>query len=137
MVGFCWSSVLLTRCDVAAELGISLATGYKWLRRWQREGEGGLRDRPSRARDHPRRTPREWEAAVCALRRDRKLGPARIAPLVGMPALTVHAVLARHGLSRLAWMDRPTGTVIRRYERARPGELVHVDVKKLGHLRCN
>jgi len=47
----------------------------------------------------------------------------------------VHAVLTRHGLSRLAWMDRPTGQLIRRYERDRPGELLHVDVKKLGRLR--
>jgi hypothetical protein len=50
-------------------------------------------------------------------------------------ASTVHAVLARHGMSRLAWLDRPTGQLIRRYERGRPGELVHVDVKKLGRLR--
>ena len=62
-------------------------------------------------------------------------GPRRIAALVGLPASTVHAVLARHGLPRLAWLDRPTGQVIRRYERDRPGELVHVDVKKLGRLR--
>lgn len=52
-----------------------------------------------------------------------------------MPASTVHAVLTRHGLSRLAWMDRRTGELIRRYERDRPGELLHVDVKKLGRLR--
>jgi transposase InsO family protein len=69
------------------------------------------------------------------LRRSRKLGPARIAALVGLPASTVYRVLCRHGLNRLAWMDWPTGRVIRRYERARPGELVHVDVKKLGRLR--
>ena len=55
--------------------------------------------------------------------------------MLELPASTVHAVLARHGLSRLSWMDRPTGEVIRRYERDRPGELVHVDVKKLGRLR--
>jgi transposase InsO family protein len=52
-----------------------------------------------------------------------------------MPASTVHAVLTRHGLHRLAWLDRPTGHRVRRYERDRPGELVHVDVKKLGRLR--
>ena len=63
-----------------------------------------------------------------------KLGPARIAPRVGRPASTVHRVLVRHGLGRLAVMDRATGRVIRRYERARPGELVHVDVKKLGRI---
>ncbi len=69
------------------------------------------------------------------LRQARKLGPARIAPLVGVPASTVHAVLTRHGLNRLAWLDRSTGQLVRRYERAAPGELIHVDVKKLGRLR--
>lgn len=71
---------------------------------------------------------------MCRLRRDRKLGPARIGPALGLPASTVHRVLTRHGLNRLAWLDRPTGAVIRRYERDRPGELIHVDVKKLGRI---
>jgi hypothetical protein len=52
-----------------------------------------------------------------------------LAPLLGMPASTIHAVLTRHGLHRLDWLDRPTGEPIRRYERERPGELLHVDVK--------
>ena len=69
---------------------------------------------------------------MLALRSSRKLGPARIGPLVGLAPSTVHAVLRRHGMHRLAWLDRPTGQLIRRYERARPGELIHVDVKKLG-----
>jgi transposase InsO family protein len=69
------------------------------------------------------------------LRQTRKLGPARIAPLVGLPASTVYRVLCRHRLNRLASLDRPTGQPIRRYERAHPGELVHMDVKKLGRLR--
>ncbi|GGR07866.1 hypothetical protein GCM10010195_73380 [Kitasatospora griseola] len=51
-----------------------------------------------------------------------------------MPASTVHRVLTRHGINRLRWMDRPTGQVVRRYERERPGELVHVDIKKLGNI---
>ena len=72
---------------------------------------------------------------MLALRAARKLGPARIGPLVGLAPSTVHAVLRRHGMHRLAWLDRPTGQLIRRYERARPGELVHVDVKKLGAIR--
>jgi transposase InsO family protein len=120
---------------VAAELGISRATGYKWWARWRAEGPPGLLDRSSRAHRIPHRTPDTIEQRVCTLRVTRKLGPARIAPLVGLSASTVHAVLTRHNLSRLAWLDRPTGTLIRRYERARPGELVHVDVKKLGRLR--
>jgi transposase InsO family protein len=72
---------------------------------------------------------------VVALRQARKLGPARIAPLVGLPASTVYRVLVRHRLHRLSFLDRPTGEQIRRYERASPGELVHVDIKKLGRLR--
>lgn len=120
---------------VAAELGVSRATGYKWLARWHAEGAAGMADRPSRARRVPHRTPIVVEQQIVRLRVERKLGPARIGPLLGVAASTVHAVLARLGLSRLAWLDRPTGAVIRRYERARPGELVHVDVKKLGRLR--
>ncbi len=120
---------------VAAEMGVSRTTGYKWLTRWLTEGDAGLQDRPSCAHTIAHRTPPEVEAQVVALRQQRKLGPARIGPLLDMPASTVHAVLARHGVSRLAWMDRPTGQLIRRYERDRPGELVHIDVKKLGRLR--
>ena len=120
---------------VALELNVSRATGYKWLARWRAEGAAGLADRSSRAHRLPGKTPPSLEARVLALRAARKLGPARIGPLLGMPASTVHAVLARHGRHRLAWLDRPTGQLVRRYERARPGELIHVDVKKLGRLR--
>ena len=119
---------------VAAEMGISRATAHKWLRRWRAEGEQGLHDRSSRPRTTPHRTAPAVEAQVCRLRQARKLGPGRIGPILGLPASTVHRILARHGLNRLAWLDRPTGTVIRRYERDRPGELIHVDVKKLGRI---
>ncbi|MBR7837070.1 IS481 family transposase [Actinospica durhamensis] len=119
---------------VAAEMGVSRATGYKWLARYRAEGEAGLYDRSSRPASSPRRTPAGLEAEICRLRTARKLGPARIGPILGVPASTAHRVLARHGLNRLAWIDRPTGVVIRRYERERPGELVHVDVKKLGRI---
>ena len=120
---------------VAAELGISRATGYKWLARFHSEGSTGLLDRSSRAHHGPRRTRPAVEQQILWLRSQRKLGPARIGPLLGVAPSTVHAVLARHGMSRLAWLDRPTGQLIRRYERGRPGELVHVNVKKLGRLR--
>jgi transposase InsO family protein len=120
---------------VVKELNCSRATGYKWLRRWRTEGVAGLVDRPSRAHSQPRKTSALLESQVLGLRAERKLGPARIGPLLGMPTSTVHAVLRRHGMHRLAWLDRPTGELIRRYERDRPGELVHVDVKKLGHIR--
>ena len=120
---------------VVVELNVSRATGYKWLARWRAEGPAGLADRPSRAHRLPGKTSPELETRVLALRASRKLGPARIGPLVGLAPSTVHAVLTRHGMHRLAWLDRPTGQLIRRYERARPGELVHVDVKKLGVIR--
>ncbi|MCX5077397.1 IS481 family transposase [Streptomyces sp. NBC_00513] len=119
---------------VAAEMGISRATAHKWMRRWRAEGEAGLHDRSSRPRTKPHRTPADVETRVCDLRRARKLGPARIGPVLGLPASTVHRILTRHGMHRLAFMDRPTGTVIRRYERDHPGELIHVDVKKLGRI---
>ena len=117
-------------------MGISRATGYKWVAPVAGRGRG----RPARPvqpaahaarRARPRRRSRPQ---VCQLRRTRKLGPARIGPILGLAASTVHAVLRRHGLHRLAWLDRPTGQVIRRYERDRPGELVHVDIKKLGRI---
>jgi transposase InsO family protein len=120
---------------VVQELGCSRATGYKWLSRWRAEGDAGLHDRPSTAHRLPHKTPAQTEARICQLRTQRKLGPRRLAPLLGLPASTVHAVLTRHGLHRLAWLDRPTGQPVRRYERTRPGELLHVDVKKLGRLR--
>ncbi|WP_053705799.1 IS481 family transposase [Streptomyces sp. WM6373] len=119
---------------VAAEMGISRATAHKWIRRWRAEGEAGLHDRSSRPASTPHRTSGEVEAQVCRLRTGRKLGPARIGPVLGLPASTVHRILTRHGLNRLAWLDRPTGQPVRRYERARPGELVHVDIKKLGRI---
>jgi transposase InsO family protein len=119
---------------VAAEMGISRPTAHKWIRRWRSEGDSGLFDRSSRPRTTPHRTAAATEAHVCRLRQSRKLGPARIGPILGLPASTVHRILARHGLNRLAHLDRPTGQVIRRYERDRPGELIHVDVKKLGRI---
>ncbi|GHI10504.1 hypothetical protein Scel_88250 [Streptomyces cellostaticus] len=91
-------------------------------------------DRSSRPLATPHRTPADAESRICELRRDRKPGPARIGPILGIPSSTVHRVLTRHGLNQLRRMDRPTGQIIRRYERSRPGELVHVDIKKLGNI---
>jgi Homeodomain-like domain len=115
-------------------MGISRTCACRWWARYQQHGPAGLVDRPSTAHRHPHQVPATVEAEICRLRRQHKLGPAGIAPRVGRPASTVHRVLVRHGLNRLAAMDRPTGRVIRRYERARPGELVHLDVKKLGRI---
>jgi transposase InsO family protein len=119
---------------VAAEMGVSRKTADKWWRRWLAEGDDGLEDRSSRPHRCPHQTSAARERQIVRLRQRRKLGPARIASIVGMPASTVHRVLCRHGLNRLAWMDRPTGQVIRRIHTDRPGELVHVDVKKLGRI---
>ncbi len=138
-----WSRLLLVQrvlagrpvAHVAPELGVSRATGYKWLARYRAEGLAGLGDRSSRPHTSPRRTDPVLEAAILALRRDRRLGPARIASILRLNPSTVHRVLTRHGVPRLSWLDRPTGQPVRRYERTRPGELVHVDVKKIGRLR--
>jgi transposase InsO family protein len=119
---------------VAAEMGVSRKTADRWWRRFCEEGEDGLADRSSRPTRCPHKTPASVERRIVALRRTRKLGPARISSIVGVPASTVHRVLCRHGLNRLSWMDRPTGQVIRRIHTDRPGELVHVDVKKLGRI---
>jgi transposase InsO family protein len=119
---------------VADEMGVSRATAYKWWRRWVEQGEAGLADRCSRPHRMPRRTPAPVERRIEQLRRRHKLGPARIGYRLGVAPSTVHRVLCRQELNRLSWMDRPTGRVIRRYERDRPGELIHVDIKKLGRI---
>ena len=119
---------------VAPEMGISRATGYKWWKRFRQEGIDGLVDRSSRPHRCPHRTGPALEAQIAELRAELKLGPARIGYRLGVAPSTVHRVLVRLGLNRLAWIDRPTGRVIRRYERARPGELIHVDIKKLGKI---
>lgn len=117
----------------AAMAGVSRQTIYKWLRRFREEGLAGLEDRTSRPRRCPHQTPEERERQVIEVRREIRRGPHRIADRVGLAPSTVHAVLARHGLSRLSRLDR-TSKVVIRYERDRPGELLHVDVKKLGRV---
>jgi leucine-zipper of insertion element IS481/Integrase core domain len=119
---------------VAAGMGVSRATGYKWPARYQSEGVAGLVDRSGQSHTSPTRTPDLVEEQVVMLRTERKPGPARIGPIPGPAPSTVHRVLTRHRLHRSAFPDRPTGTVIRRYERDRPGELIHADVRKLGRI---
>ncbi len=119
---------------VAHEMGISRPTAYKWWRRWCEEGELGLVDRSSRAHCCPHQTSPEVQAQIRELRTTLKLGPARIGYRLGVAPSTVHRVLTRLGINRLKWLDRPTGRVIRRYERDAPGDLVHVDIKKLGRI---
>ena len=124
----------MTVASAAASMNVSRQCAHKWWRRWQDEGVTGLEDRSSRPLRCPHQTPPKLERRIVALRRSRKLGPARLAGVVGVPASTVHRVLVRHGINQLRWMDRPTGRVIRRIETSRCGELVHIDVKKLARV---
>lgn len=118
----------------AEAAGVARATVYKWIHRYEAEGPEGLRDRSSRPHRIPRQVSPAIERRVLGLRRSRKLGPHRLSGVLGVPRSTCYAILRRNGMHRLAWMDRPTGEPIRRYERDRPGELVHVDVKKLARI---
>ena len=88
--------------DIAHEIGISRATASRWWSRYQQLGEAGLVDRPSVPHRSPHRTPTHLEQQILRLRRRERLGPARIAARLGMAASTVHRVLVRHGLNRLA-----------------------------------
>jgi transposase InsO family protein len=119
--------------QAAESLGVSRATAYKWLGRYRQHGPAGLADRPSR----PHRCPHALTAAqsrrVLAARRRRRQGPHRLGYHLAMPRSTVYGVLRRHHMSRLAHTDRASGVVVR-YQRERPGELVHLDVKKLGRI---
>jgi transposase InsO family protein len=120
--------------EIAAQFNTSRQTVYKWWHRWQTEGDAGLADRPSRPRSCPHQTPPTLERQIVRLRQTHKLGPARIGGIVGMHPSTVHRVLRRRGLNRLAWLHRPTGRVVRRIHTSRPGELVHIDAKRLGRI---
>jgi transposase InsO family protein len=115
----------------AEAAGVSERTAWKWVDRFRREGEAGLEDRSSAPASVPGRTPPDREQLILLLRELRFTGP-EIAETVGMPLSTVGAVLARHGLGKLPRLapEEPAN----RYERPRPGELVHVDVKKLGKI---
>jgi transposase InsO family protein len=123
-----------TVAAAAESMNISRQCAHKWWRRYRDEGVDGLEDRSSRPRSCPHQTPARVERRIIALRQSRRLGPARLAGIVGVPASTVHRVLVRHGVNQLRWMDRPTGRVIRRIETSRCGELVHIDVKKLARV---
>lgn len=125
----------------AKAMGISRQCAYRWVRRWQVEGDAGLLDRSSRPHRSPARTAEAVEQAVVADRLEHRRGPAWIAGRHPVCARTVSRVLVRHQLPRLAVLDPITGEVIRaskttavRYEKDSPGELVHMDVKKIGRI---
>jgi transposase InsO family protein len=123
-----------TVAGAAESMNISRQTAHKWWRRFQDSGVAGLEDRSSRPQRCPTKTPARMERRIVELRRRHQLGPARLAPRVGVPASTFHRVLQRHGVSRLSDLDRTSGRVIRRIETSRPGELVHIDIKKQARI---
>ena len=127
--------------DVAHQMGCSRATAYKWLRRYAAEGRPGLIDRSSRPHTCPHRTPAAIEEQILEARRAHRRGAEWIGAELGVAASTVGRVLRRHQVPRLSACDALTGEPVRRgpaspvrYERERPGELVHIDVKKLGRI---
>jgi transposase InsO family protein len=117
--------------EAAAAFGVTPPTARKWLGRYLAEGEPGLLDRSSRPRRSPRVIPEQRALTVVELRR-RRLTQAQIAEYLGLSRSTVGRVLRRAGLSRLRDLE-PTAPVVR-YERAAPGELIHIDTKKLGRI---
>ena len=117
--------------DAAQELGVSVRTAYKWLRRYREQGCGGLKDRCSRPHRSPGATDEVLKTAVVALRRQR-MTLAAIAGQLGLSRSTVARIAAVAGLNRLSKLE--PAPVYRRYERAEPGELLHLDVKKLGRI---
>ncbi len=118
----------------AESMRISRQTAHKWWRRYLEAGPAGLEDRSSRPRRCTTKTPAKVERRVVALRRRHQLSAARLASRAGVPASTLHAIWARHGVSRLSDLDRRSGRVVRRIDTSRPGELVHIDVKKQGKI---
>ena len=116
---------------VAAQLGIDRKTVRKWTQRRQSEGEGGLVDRSSRPTNSPTALDSAWQEAVVALRR-LKFTQAQIAQILALTKSRTQRVVAAHGLGKLAALEPPVPE--NRYERSRPGELVHVDTKKLGRF---
>ena len=113
---------------------VSPPTARKWATRFRAEGPAGMADRSSRPSTMPTRTPPAVVKQIVAARWRRRLGPAQIAGELRMPASTVHAVLVRCRINRLARLDRATGEPIRRYEHPHPGSLIHVDVTKFGRI---
>jgi transposase InsO family protein len=118
----------------AERFQVSPPTVARWAARYRQQGVAGMADRSSRPRTSPHRTPVRAERRIVQLRVGKRLGPARIGWRLGLAPSTVHAVLRRYHCPPLAHLDRGTGRPVRRYERDRPGELVHVDVKKLGNI---
>jgi transposase InsO family protein len=126
---------------VAKAMGVSRQCAHRWIARFDDEGDTGLHDRSSRPHSMPTRTPADIEARTVAARTEHRRGQDWLGSELGVPARTVSRVLRRHDVPRLCTLDPLTGELIRsskmtarRYERERPGELIHVDVKKIGRI---
>ena len=129
-----------TQARIAEQLGVSRGTVSKWSNRYDAEGPDGLQDRSSQPHTTPNRTSTQVEAQVMDLRAAARRGAVFLAGELGLVASTVGRILARHQAPALSAIDAITGQPTRqprggpRYERRRPGELLHVDVKKLGRV---
>ncbi len=127
---------------VADEAGISRQRLTVWLRRYEMFGDAGLEDRSSRPARSPNQTSEDLEDRIEQLRRTTKYGPDRISGELAMEGVsvspaTVHRVLVRRGLNRLSTIDPPTGEdarQVKRYEHDAPGDMIHIDVKKVGKI---
>jgi transposase InsO family protein len=126
---------------VAKAMGVSRQCAHRWINRYAEAGDDGLEDRSSRPHSFPTQTAPDIEERVLAARREHRNGPDQLTHETGVPARTITRILRRNGVPRLHDCDPLTGELIRaskttavRYERDRPGELVHVDVKKLGRI---
>ena len=124
---------------VAERFQVARGTVSKWVARFRAEGPAGLADRSSRPHRSPNQTPQRTERRIIALRVTRRWGPHRIAYHLGLPQSTVSKVLTRYRVPLLGHIDLNTGVRVRkpkpvRYEHEHPGDLVHIDVKKLGRI---
>lgn len=124
----CWSVA-----EAAEAAGVSTRTTYKWLKRFEEGGPVGLLDRSSRPHRSPAQVPKSWQDLVLELRRSKMTG-AQIAKDLRLPRSTVARILANAGVGRLKYLEPPVPVV--RYEREHPGDLVHLDVKKLVRFRA-
>jgi transposase InsO family protein len=120
--------------SAAERFQVDAKTVTKWRDRYLAEGNDGLFDRSSRPKISPNATPPERRRRIIELRKQRRWGTSRIGHEVGRAASTVRTILIAEGLRRLDSGDRATAEPVRRYQRDRPGELVHVDVKKLAGI---
>lgn len=118
----------------AERFQVSWPTAQRWAQRFQAEGPAGMLDRCSRPHRSPRATPAPVVRTIVHLRWKQRLGPVAIADRVGLAPSTVHQVLVRCRINRLSHVDRASGQPVRRYEHDAPGDLLHVDVKKLGNV---